>query len=138
MQLEEAMTQQLDDHIVMLQSMGFSPYKKPFEDRLAKWDTTLNLVSEQALHAVQRGRISVPDLAVLTACAIPVGVSNLCSSRSIATGPVLTMWYQGIMQAIRQSHSRPVIVRGLPQGSTPNAMQQAHTGPGNMDSLQHM
>ncbi|WIA11828.1 hypothetical protein OEZ85_011917 [Tetradesmus obliquus] len=44
--LEEAMGQQLDDHIVMLQSMGFSPYKKPFEDRLAKWDTMLNLVSE--------------------------------------------------------------------------------------------
>ena len=39
------MTQQLDDHIVMLQSMGFSPYKKPFEDRLAKWDIALNLVS---------------------------------------------------------------------------------------------
>lgn len=38
------MSQQLDDHIVMLQSMSFSPYKKPFEDRLAKWDTTLNLV----------------------------------------------------------------------------------------------
>jgi hypothetical protein len=44
LQLEEAMGQQLDDHIVMLQSMGFSPYKKPFEDRLAKWDTMLNLV----------------------------------------------------------------------------------------------
>lgn len=38
---------QLDDHIVMLQSMGFSPYKKPFEERLAKWDTTLNLVRER-------------------------------------------------------------------------------------------
>lgn len=59
-QLEEAMTQQLDDHIVMLQSMGFSPYKKPFEDRLAKWDTTLNLVSKQAMHAEQQGCTSVP------------------------------------------------------------------------------
>jgi hypothetical protein len=38
------MSQQLDDHLVMLQSMGFSPYKKPFEERLAKWDTTFNLV----------------------------------------------------------------------------------------------
>jgi hypothetical protein len=47
LQLEEAMGQQLDDHIVMLQSMGFSPYKKPFEDRLAKWDTMLNLVSAE-------------------------------------------------------------------------------------------
>eukprot|EP00879_Flechtneria_rotunda_P026761 GHRR01028584.1.p1 GENE.GHRR01028584.1~~GHRR01028584.1.p1 ORF type:complete len:438 (+),score=166.84 GHRR01028584.1:818-2131(+) len=44
--LEESMSQQLVDHIVMLQSMGFSPYRKPFEERLAKWDTTLNLVSE--------------------------------------------------------------------------------------------
>jgi dynein heavy chain len=44
LQLEEAVGQQLDDHIVMLQSMGVSPYKKPFEDRLAKWDTMLNLV----------------------------------------------------------------------------------------------
>ena len=42
------MVQQLDDHIVMLQSMGFSPYKKPFEDRLAKWDTQLNLVGDSA------------------------------------------------------------------------------------------
>lgn len=48
LQLEEAMVQQLDDHIVMLQSMGFSPYKKPFEDRLAKWDTQLNLVGDSA------------------------------------------------------------------------------------------
>lgn len=38
------MAQQLDDHIVMLQSMAFSPYRKPFEERLAKWDATLNLV----------------------------------------------------------------------------------------------
>lgn len=48
LQLEEAMIQQLDDHIVMLQSMGFSPYKKPFEDRLAKWDIQLNLVGSRA------------------------------------------------------------------------------------------
>jgi dynein heavy chain len=44
LQLDEAMAQQLDDHIVMLQSMAFSPYRKPFEERLAKWDATLNLV----------------------------------------------------------------------------------------------
>lgn len=43
--LDEAMVQQLDDHIVMLQSMSFSPHRKPFEERLAKWDATLNLVS---------------------------------------------------------------------------------------------
>jgi hypothetical protein len=43
--VEEALSQGLDDAIVMLQSMQFSPYKKPFEDKLAKWDTQLNLVS---------------------------------------------------------------------------------------------
>jgi hypothetical protein len=36
--------QQLDDHLVMLQSMGFSPHKKPFEERLAKWEVQLRLV----------------------------------------------------------------------------------------------
>jgi hypothetical protein len=54
LQLEEAMGQQLDDHIVMLQSMGFSPYKKPFEDRLAKWDTMLNLVRTGNLRRICR------------------------------------------------------------------------------------
>ncbi len=44
LQIEEALIQQLDDHIVMLQSMAFSPYKKPFEDRLAKWEAQLDLV----------------------------------------------------------------------------------------------
>jgi hypothetical protein len=42
--VEEALSQGLDDAIVMLQSMQFSPYKKPFEEKLAKWDAQLNLV----------------------------------------------------------------------------------------------
>lgn len=33
--------QQLDDHIVMTQAMSFSPYKKPFEDRIAIWERKL-------------------------------------------------------------------------------------------------
>ena len=37
----EEMNQLLDDHIVMTQSMSFSPYKKPFEDRISKWESTL-------------------------------------------------------------------------------------------------
>lgn len=45
LQVDEALIQQLDDHLVMLQSMGFSPHKKPFEDRLAKWEMQLRLVS---------------------------------------------------------------------------------------------
>jgi len=43
--VDEALLQQLDDHLVMLQSMGFSPHKKPFEERLAKWEVQLRLVS---------------------------------------------------------------------------------------------
>ena len=45
LRLAQAISQGLDDAIVMLQSMAFSPYKKPFEDKLAKWDAQLNLVS---------------------------------------------------------------------------------------------
>lgn len=44
-QVDDSMSQQLDDHIVMTQSMGFSPYKKPFEERIAKWEAQLTLVS---------------------------------------------------------------------------------------------
>jgi Dynein heavy chain, N-terminal region 2 len=36
----------LDDHIVMTQSMSFSPYKKPFEERITKWEQQLSLASE--------------------------------------------------------------------------------------------
>ena len=41
----------------MTQSMSFSPYKKPFEERLNKWNAQLTLVSEvvDAWLAVQRG-----------------------------------------------------------------------------------
>ena len=31
---------------VMTQSMAFSPYKKPFEERLTRWEAQLSLVSE--------------------------------------------------------------------------------------------
>lgn len=44
--VEEQIIQQLDDHIVMSQSMSFSPYKKPFEERITSWEQQLNLVSE--------------------------------------------------------------------------------------------
>ncbi|KAK2489054.1 hypothetical protein MC885_021328 [Smutsia gigantea] len=36
-------SQLLDDHIVMTQSMSFSPYKKPFEQRLISWESKLKL-----------------------------------------------------------------------------------------------
>jgi hypothetical protein len=37
----EETSQLLDDHIVMTQSMSFSPYKKPFEDRISNWENKL-------------------------------------------------------------------------------------------------
>jgi hypothetical protein len=42
--VDESISQMLDDHIVMAQSMAFSPYKKPFEERIAKWEMLLSLV----------------------------------------------------------------------------------------------
>ena len=35
--------QMLDDHIVMTQTMTFSPYKKPFEERISSWETKLRI-----------------------------------------------------------------------------------------------
>ena len=42
----DEVSQVLDDHIVMTQSMSFSAFKKPFEERIAEWEAQLNLVSE--------------------------------------------------------------------------------------------
>ncbi|KAJ8395762.1 hypothetical protein AAFF_G00029990 [Aldrovandia affinis] len=39
-------SQLLDDHIVMTQSMSFSPYKKQFEDRISTWESTLRLTQD--------------------------------------------------------------------------------------------
>ena len=39
----EETAQMLDDHIVMAQAMSFSPYKKPFELRIATWENKLRL-----------------------------------------------------------------------------------------------
>ncbi|RXN34314.1 dynein heavy chain axonemal [Labeo rohita] len=39
-------SQLLDDHIVMTQSMVFSPYKKPFEERIGKWESKLKMTQE--------------------------------------------------------------------------------------------
>ncbi|KAF4107339.1 dynein axonemal heavy chain 1 isoform X1 [Onychostoma macrolepis] len=39
-------SQLLDDHIVMTQSMTFSPYKKPFEERISKWESKLKMTQE--------------------------------------------------------------------------------------------
>jgi len=39
--ITEEVSQLLDDHIVMTQSMSFSPYKKAFEERISKWESQL-------------------------------------------------------------------------------------------------
>jgi dynein heavy chain, axonemal len=55
-QIDESASQLLDDNIVMTQSMSFSPYKGPFESRIAKWEAQLSLASDilEAWLAVQR------------------------------------------------------------------------------------
>lgn len=46
LQVEDTIAQMLDDSIVMTQSMGFSPFKAPFAERIAAWDAKLRLVSD--------------------------------------------------------------------------------------------
>ena len=41
MRASDDVSQLLDDHIVMTQSMSFSPYKKPFEERISTWGNKL-------------------------------------------------------------------------------------------------
>ncbi|XP_066555780.1 dynein axonemal heavy chain 1 [Amia ocellicauda] len=38
--------QLLDDHIVMTQSMSFSPYKKAFEERISTWESKLRMTQD--------------------------------------------------------------------------------------------
>ncbi|XP_053339456.1 dynein axonemal heavy chain 1 [Clarias gariepinus] len=39
-------SQLLDDHIVMTQSMSFSPYKKVFEERITTWESKLRMTQD--------------------------------------------------------------------------------------------
>lgn len=36
----------IDEHLVNTQSMQFSPFKKPFEDRIQVWNDKLKLMSD--------------------------------------------------------------------------------------------
>jgi len=36
----------LDEHIVLTQTMQFSPFKKPFEEEIEEWNSALLYVSE--------------------------------------------------------------------------------------------
>ncbi|XP_074644244.1 dynein axonemal heavy chain 1-like [Tubulanus polymorphus] len=42
----EETSQLLDDHIVMTQSMSFSPFKKPFEERISSWENKLRTTQD--------------------------------------------------------------------------------------------
>ncbi|TGZ66131.1 hypothetical protein CRM22_005485 [Opisthorchis felineus] len=42
----DEVNQLLDDHVVMTQSMNFSPYKKPFEERIAQWESKLHITQD--------------------------------------------------------------------------------------------
>jgi len=44
--VEDVVLQQLDDHLVMTQSMSFSPHKAPFEAEIADWEKSLRLMSD--------------------------------------------------------------------------------------------
>ena len=46
MKAAEEISQLLDDHIVMTQSMSFSPYKKPFENRIMNWESKLRMTQD--------------------------------------------------------------------------------------------
>ncbi|TPX59753.1 hypothetical protein SpCBS45565_g07659 [Spizellomyces sp. 'palustris'] len=56
MKISDEVIRLLDDHIVMTQSMSFSPYKKPFAERIALWESKLRTVQEvvEAWMACQR------------------------------------------------------------------------------------
>ncbi|XP_018600098.2 dynein heavy chain 1, axonemal isoform X2 [Scleropages formosus] len=42
----DEVSQLLDDHIVMTQSMSFSPFKKPFEERISIWENKLRMTQD--------------------------------------------------------------------------------------------
>lgn len=44
-------SQLLDDHIVMTQSMSFSPFKKPFEGRISTWESKLRITQVHFQHS---------------------------------------------------------------------------------------
>ena len=46
MRSADEVSQLLDDHIVMTQAMSFSPFKKPFEGRIATWESKLQITQD--------------------------------------------------------------------------------------------
>ena len=46
MKAADEVSQLLDDHIVMTQAMSFSPFKKPFENRIMTWESKLRMTQD--------------------------------------------------------------------------------------------
>ncbi len=46
----DEVSQLLDDHIVMTQSMSFSPFKKAFEERISTWENKLKITQVRLVH----------------------------------------------------------------------------------------
>ena len=72
--------QMLDDHIVMTQTMTFSPYKKPFEDRISSWEQKLRItqVSDTPSQSIyQLIKMCIADLKIFTKKRFWSGSANL-------------------------------------------------------------
>lgn len=70
-------SQLLDDHIVLTQSMSFSPYKKAYEERINTWENTLKMT--QVRHLVYIENSVGPELRRLMLCCCPPLVCAGCA-----------------------------------------------------------
>ena len=86
-------SQLLDDHIVMTQSMSFSPYKKPFEQRINSWETKLKL-TQVGLPALSSPTLLVPcpEVApddVRVGLDVVKCLAQVCPAPGSLTGPLV-------------------------------------------------
>lgn len=69
-------SQLLDDHIVMVQSMSFSPFKKPFEERMNTWENKLKMTQVLASYLPTHGEDGLLGCAAMLEhghCALTAG-----------------------------------------------------------------
>jgi len=70
----EDVSQLLDDHIVMTQSMSFSPFKKPFEERISTWESKLR-TTQVSTHSKLHSKLHISCITCRTMC-----VKKICAS----------------------------------------------------------
>lgn len=84
-------SQLLDDHIVMTQSMSFSPYKKPFEQRINSWETKLKLTQVGLpAHSSPTLPVPCPEVApddVRVGLDVVKCLAQVCPAPGSLTGP---------------------------------------------------